>query len=100
VVELSASDRKNIAKLFRLLASLQEGEVLGSVHALDRRLKAAAGGDFHALADLVEQANGDKLNEAEMRKLYDAGLEAGHAEGVRAAEAEMSHDKDGFRNVN
>ena len=56
--------------------------------------------DFHALADLVEQANGGGLNEAEMRKLYDAGYEAGRAEGVRAAEAKMPHDADGFCHVN
>jgi hypothetical protein len=35
-----------------------------------------------------------------MRKLYDAGYEAGRADGVRAAEAKVSHDEDGFRNVN
>ena len=74
--------QKNIANLLRFLASRQEGEVLGSVRALGRRLKAA-GADFHTLADLVEQADGSKLSEAEMQKLYGAGYEAGHADGVR-----------------
>src|SRR5213076_2633468 len=47
-----------------------------------------------ALAAHVENANGGKLTEAEMRKLYDAGYEA----GVRAAENKQHGDGD-FRNV-
>jgi hypothetical protein len=35
----------------------------------------------------------------EMRKLYDAGCETGLADGVRAVEAKVSHDADGFPNV-
>src|SRR5215831_9785333 len=85
-----------IASLLRLLGSNREGERLGSVNALDRKLK----GDFHALADLVEQTNGGKLNDAEMKKSFDAGYEAGHADGVRAAEAKIPHDADGFCHVN
>jgi hypothetical protein len=99
VVEFSAPVRKKVASLIRLLGSNQEGERLGSAHGLDRTLKGS-GFDFHTLADLVEQANGDKLSEAEMKKLYDAGYEVGHTDGVAAAEAKVSHDEDGFRNVN
>jgi hypothetical protein len=97
VIELST--RKNLANLIRLLGSDREGERLGSVHALDRKLKAL-GGDFHTLADLIEQTNGGNLSEAEMKKLYDAGYEAGRADGVRAAEAKVPHDADGFCHVN
>lgn len=98
MAEFSVSTRKKVANLIRLLASNQEGERLGSVHALDRTLKTA-GFDFHALADEIEQADGGKLSESEMRKLYDAGYEAGRADGVCAAEAKLPHDEDGFRNV-
>jgi hypothetical protein len=69
------------------------------VRALDRRLKAT-GADFHTLAALIERADGGKLSKAEMKKLYDAGYEAGHADGVGAAEAKVPHDADGFRSVN
>jgi hypothetical protein len=34
-----------------------------------------------------------------MKKLYDAGYEAGCADGVRAVEAKLHHDEDGFRSV-
>jgi hypothetical protein len=50
-------------------------------------------------ADLIEQTDGGKLSEAEMKKLYDAGYEDGRADGVRAAEAKVAHDADGFRHV-
>jgi hypothetical protein len=99
VTELSVSVRKKVASLIRLMGSNQEGERLGSVHGLDRTL-TAAGFDFHTLADHIEQANGSKLSEAEMKKLYDAGHAAGYEAGVRAAEAKVPHDTDGFRDIN
>ena len=99
MTELPTSTRRKLASSIRLLASNREGEVLAAAHAIPRTLKAASV-DIHALADLVEQINGGKLSEAEMKKLYDAGYEAGRADGVRAAEAKVSHDADGFRNVN
>jgi hypothetical protein len=81
-----------------LLASDREGEVVAAARAAVRTLKAA-GGDIHVLADLVEQTDGGKLSEAEMKKLYDAGYEAGRADGVRAVEAKLQHDEDGFRST-
>ena len=99
MAEFSVSIRSKLAKYIRLLTSDQEGEVIAAVEALKRTVKTG-GTDIHALAYLVEQANGDKLNEAEMRKLYDAGYEAGHAEGVRAAEAKVPRDAAGFCHVN
>jgi hypothetical protein len=82
----------------RLFGSSEEGEVLGATRAALRTLKAA-GADIHALADLIKQTGGGKLS-AEMKKLYDAGYEAGRADGVRTAEAKVPHHADGFRNVN
>jgi hypothetical protein len=78
--------------LIRLLSSNQDGEVLNAVRALNRLLKAN-GSDIHAIADSIGQANG-KLSEAEMRKLYDAGFEA----GVRAVEDKQHGDED-FHNT-
>jgi hypothetical protein len=89
--------RSKLANLVRLFASDQEGEALGAARAIPRVLKTE-GADIHALADLIERADA-KLSEMEMRKLYDAGCEAGLADGVRAVEAKVSHDADGFRNV-
>ena len=99
MTEFSSSTRRRLASSIRLLASPREGEVLAAARAAVRTLNAA-GGDIHALAGLVEQADGGKLSEAEMKKLYDAGYEAGRADGVRVAEAKVPHDEDGFRNVN
>jgi hypothetical protein len=82
-----------------LLASDREGEILAAARAIPRTLNAA-GVDTHALAELIEQANGGQFSEAEMKKLYDAGHAAGYEAGVRAAEAKVPHDTDGFRDIN
>src|SRR5262245_22209273 len=71
---------KRLGDLIRRLSSPHDGEIIAAVHALKRTLK----NDFHAIAKLVE--SGDALSEAEMRKLYDAGFQAG------LAEAESRHD--------
>jgi hypothetical protein len=78
--------------LIRLLSSDQDGEVVAAARALNRLLKIN-GSDIHAIADSIGQANG-KLSEAEMRKLYDAGFEA----GVRAVEDKQHGDGD-FRDI-
>ena len=98
MTELPTSTRSKLASLVRLLASDQEGEALGAARAIPRILKTEDA-DIHALADLIEQTDGGKLSEAEMKKLYDAGYEAGRADGVRAVEAKQHHDEDGFRSV-
>jgi hypothetical protein len=95
VTELLVSTRGKLASFIRLLASDRDGEVVAAARALERVLKSA-GADIHALADQVEHTNGGGLTEAEMKKLFDAGYEA----GVRAAEAKVQHDEDGFRSVN
>jgi hypothetical protein len=74
----------------RLLSSDRPGEIVAAANSICRLLKTA-GADIHVLADRVEHANGGKLSQAEMRKLYDAGFEA----GKRAAENGPM-----FRNIN
>src|SRR5262249_55471853 len=86
-----------LKRFIRLLSSDSDGEVVAAARALSRTLKAA-GADIHVLADCFEQVDA-KLSEAEMRKIYDAGHDAGYAAGVRAAEAKLQHDADGFRSV-
>jgi hypothetical protein len=81
-----------IRPLIRLLSSDQSGEVVAAARALSRLLKTS-GADIHVLADSIGHTNGG-LSEAEMRKLYDAGFEAG------LRKAERAHDDPGFRNVN
>jgi len=98
VAEFSVSTRRKLASSIRLLASDREGEILAAARAIPRALKAA-GADIHTLAALVEQTGGGELSEAEMKKLYVAGYEAGRADGVRAVEAKQHHDEDGFRSV-
>jgi hypothetical protein len=82
-----------LAPLIRLLSSDQDGEALAAARAINRLLKSA-GVDIHALADHVEKTNGSGLTDAEMRKLYDAGYDA----GVRAIEARQ-HGAGDFHNV-
>jgi hypothetical protein len=98
VADFSVPVRSKLANFVRLLASDRDGEVIATARAILRTLRAT-GSDVHALADLIEQTDGGKLSEAEMKKLYDAGYEDGRADGVRAAEAKVAHDADGFRHV-
>ena len=58
-----------LAKLLRMLSSNREPEVLAAAQALCRTLESA-GADIHALAAIVE--HGGELNQAEMKKHYDA----------------------------
>jgi hypothetical protein len=65
-----------LAKYIRLLASDKDGEVVASARAMQRTL-LGIGADLHCLADRVENSNGGKLSEAEMRKIYNAGVQEG-----------------------
>jgi hypothetical protein len=65
-----------LATLVRLLSSDKEGEIVAAAHAINRTLKAASA-DVHTLAERIEKPNGGCLTEAEMKKLYDAGFNAG-----------------------
>jgi len=74
-----------------MLSSNREPEVLAAAQALCRTLQSA-GADIHALAAIVE--HGGELNQAEMKKLYDAG----YHEGLRVAE-NKHHGSEDFRNI-
>jgi hypothetical protein len=70
-----------LGNLIRRLGSNNDSELLTTVHALRRVLKSA-GTDLHAVAEHVERPNGNGLNEAEARKIFNAG----YAQGVQDAE--------------
>jgi hypothetical protein len=80
-----------LAKLLRMLSPSREGEVLAAAQALYRTLQSA-NTDIHALAAIVEHGGG--LNEAEMKKLYDAGVR----EGMRVAQ-DVRHGEGDFHNI-
>lgn len=82
---------QKLGTFIRLLASDRDGEVVAAAHAIVRTLRSA-GKDIHALAERVESANGGKLTDAEMRKLYDTGFQA----GMRAVESRSTGE---FHNV-
>jgi hypothetical protein len=84
---------QKLGTFIRLLASERDGEVIAAARAIVRTLKST-GADIHTLAERVEGVNGGKLSEAEMRKLYNAGFEA----GMRAVE-DKQHGSDDFRSV-
>ena len=67
---------KKLAGCIRLFTSDKDVEIDAAARAIERTLKAAAKDVLHALADRVEQPNGD-LNEAEIKKVYAAGYSAG-----------------------
>jgi hypothetical protein len=72
-----------LKRFIRLLSSDSDGEVVAAARALNRTLKSAKL-DIHVLADGIGATNG-KLSDAEMRKLYDAGYEAGKREAQNGA---------------
>src|SRR5207244_12200377 len=82
-----------LAAIIRMMSSDKDGDVLNAGRALNRALKSV-GCDIHDLAEVIEHANGGKLTETEMRKLYDAGYEA----GMRAVENKQ-HGAGDFHNV-
>ena len=82
---------QKLGTFIRLLASEQDGEALAAARAIVRTLKST-GADIHTLAERVENANGGKLTDTEMRKLYDAGFQA----GMRAVESRSTGE---FHNV-
>jgi hypothetical protein len=79
-----------LARCLRLLGSDQDGEVVAAVRALKRMLRS--GGED--LPDLAARVEKPALNEAEMRKIFDAGVET----GIRKAEAAQHGDGE-FRAV-
>jgi len=82
-----------LAACIRMLSSDKDGDVITAARGLVRMLKGA-GTDIHALADRIENSNGGGLTYAEMRKLYDAGYQA----GVRVVENKQ-HGSGDFHNV-
>jgi hypothetical protein len=81
-----------LAACIRMLSSDKDGDVITAARGLVRMLKGA-GTDIHVFAERIAKPNGG-LTDAEMRKLYDAGYEA----GVRAVENKQ-HGSGDFHNV-
>src|SRR5262249_8297868 len=82
-----------LGKMIRMLASDRDGDVIAAARAIGRLLRNQ-GLDIHALAEGIDNPNGSGFSEAEMKKLYDAGYDA----GLRAAE-EKHHGSADFANV-
>jgi len=80
-----------LGKLLRLLGSNRDGEILGTVAALQRTLQGA-GADWHDLAENIGKVNGAKFTEEDAKEIYAAGVQDGRS----AAEAERGV---GFHNV-
>jgi hypothetical protein len=76
---------ERLVKYIRLLASDKDGEVIAAARALERALKGI-GADFHDLADRIEHPVGE-LSEAEMQKIYNAGVQEGRRLEQRARAA-------------
>jgi hypothetical protein len=75
---------EKLEKLVRLLSSDKDHEVLAAARAIMHTL-SNTGSDIHELAERIK---GDKLSEAEMQRIYDAGVQEG--KDVAAAVAGFS----------
>ena len=72
-----------LAQLIRMLCSDREGDVIATIHAFARTVKAAGTNNIHALADRVEKNSTDSapLNAAQMQKIYDNAYQKGFSDG-------------------
>jgi len=81
---------KRIAKLFRMLASDFDGEVLAAVHRMKHQL-GAEGLSINDIATAIENANGEieelKYSDAEVEVIYQKGVEQGRVEAARTQTA-------------
>src|SRR6516162_9527138 len=80
---------KRVAKLFRLLASDFDGEVLNAARRMREQL-TAEGLSFNDLATVIENHNG----EIEEKKYSDNDAEIIFAKGVEKGRKEEAHKKD------
>lgn len=85
-----------IAKLVRLLATNSDGEKLGAINAISRKLDSVDA-SFHDLADLIEKPSNGSLSQDQMQEIYSAGYSDGlaKAEDSRFAEDETFRDTNG-----
>jgi hypothetical protein len=81
---------KRIADLVRRLSSPSDGEIVNTVHALQRALEANDL-DIHAIAEPLEAPNGKHIPEEQMQKVWDAA----YARGVQDTE-NRQHGSDDF----
>jgi hypothetical protein len=82
---IDVGTEEKLEKLVRMLSSDKEGEVVAAAHAIKRTL-ANVGSDIHELADRIR---GGKLSEADMKRIYDAGYDAGVKDEKSTAEANV-----------
>jgi len=86
MVNLAAVDEKlmkKIAGIVRRLTSNQPGEVAASLETLGRVLQSAGADVIHCIADRIEHHSG--LTDAEMKAVFDAGVERGRKQAKQAA---------------
>jgi hypothetical protein len=77
---------KRIAKLFRLLASDFDGEVLNAARRMKQQL-ATEGLSFNDIATVIENANGEieekKYSDTDAEIIFSKGVEKGRSEEAR-----------------
>jgi hypothetical protein len=91
---------KRVAKLFRLLASDFDGEVLSAARRMKQQL-TAEGLSFNDIATVIENANGEieerKYSDADAEIIFNRGVTKGRAEEARQHEAPPEfYDADGY----
>ena len=79
MVDLAPIDEKlakKLAGIVRLLASNRQGEAAAAMQAFGRTLQSAGADVIHSVAERIEHP-GDKLSDAEMQEILDAGIKIG-----------------------
>ena len=96
---LNESIAKRVAKLFRLLASDFDGEVLNAARRMKQQL-GAEGLSFNDIATVIENHQGEieekKYSDGDLKEVWDLGVEKGRAEEARKHDAPPEfYDADG-----
>jgi hypothetical protein len=71
MIDTGAAEK--LEKLIKMLSSDRDGEVVAAARAIKRTLDGA-GSDIHEFAERIK---GAKLSEADMQRIYNAGLQDG-----------------------
>src|SRR6516225_9357130 len=101
MVALNEPIAKRVAKLFRLLASDFDGEVLNAARRMKQQL-TNEGLSFNDIASVIENANGEieerKYSDTDAEIIFNRGVEKGREEESRKKEqivASDYYDEDG-----
>jgi len=91
-VTIDRSLAKKIAGTVRLITSNKPGDVTAATEAFVRLLQGAGNDVIHAIAERIENESNGKLSDAELKEVFDAGVDHGKKLSAQAqAQTQQAH---------